>query len=274
MSHTVPRSAPEKTPPGQVQSIARAFNVLESVAGAQAPIGLTEIAEQSGLPTGTVYRLARTLVELGYLRKDGKSKYTIGSRVLMLAHASGEAVVSISRPYLEDLATASGETVALGTLQNDSIVYLAQAAGRGTIRTFTEIGQLIHPHCTAIGKALLADWNVANVKALLARTGMPKYTERTITDADEFCAVLDVTKQLGYALNEGEQEEGMRCLSVAIPYEGMELGFSLSAPTPRMTDEVVEDYVERMLETAQALADDLYAHTSRRGAGHLLEDNH
>lgn len=263
MSPTVPRSAPETTPSGQVQSIARAFTVLESVADAQTPIGTTEIADRSGLPTGTVYRMARTLVALGYLRKDGRSKYTIGSRVLMLARASGEAVASISRPYLDDLATASGETVALGTLQDDSIVYLAQAAGRGTIRTFTEIGQMIHPHCTAIGKALLADWNAANVKALLARTGMPKYTERTITDAEKFCAVLEVTKQRGYALNEGEQEEGMRCLSVAIPYEGMELGFSLSAPTPRMTDEIIEAHLERMLETAQALADDLYTHTSR-----------
>lgn len=263
MSHTVPAPVKRRAPSGQVQSIARAFTVLESVAKSGTPVGTTEIAEQSGLPTGTVYRVARTLMELGYLRKDAKSKYTMGSRILTLSRASSDAVTALSRPYLADLAGASGETVALGTLQEDSIVYLAQAAGRGTIRTFTEIGQMIPPHCTAIGKSLLAGWNTADVKALLVRTGMPKYTERTITDADEFCAMLETTKQRGYALNEGEQEEGMRCLSVAVPYEDMKLGFSLSAPTPRMTEDVIKVHAERMLKTAQALADELYAYTAR-----------
>lgn len=259
------KAASEKDPAshGQVQSIARAFTVLETVARAEAAIGVTEIAAQTGLPTGTVYRMASTLVDLGYLIKNQRSKYSIGSRVLLLAKANDDALASLARGYLDELAARFGETVAIGTLQDDAIMYLAQAAGARTLRMFTSIGERIHPHCTAIGKALMADWSEPKVRALLQRTGMPAYSPHTITDPDDFLTVLAATKARGYALNEGEQEEGMRCISVVIPYSGRPLAFSLSAPAPRLTDRIIADYLPHLVDRADALATDLYEHTAR-----------
>ncbi len=262
MATTAAEKSSTSVPPGQVQSIARAFTVLETVARAEHPVGVTEISEASGVPTGTVYRMARTLTELGYLRKDGRSKYTIGGRVLVLTKASTDYVAALARPHLDELAALFGETVALGTLQDDAIMYLAQAAGRRTIRMFTSLGERIHPHCTAIGKALLADREDAEVQALLRRTGMPRYTDQTITDEQHFLDVLGATRERGYALNEGEQEEGMRCIAIRLPYAAKPLGFSLSAPTARMSDATIAGYLPHLKQKAEQLTDELYEYTS------------
>lgn len=250
--------------PGNVQSIARAFTVLETVASADRAIGVTEIGQSAGIPAGTVYRMASTLTDLGYLNKDPRSKYSIGGRVMLLTRASDSALVSLATPYLNELAEQFEETVAMGTLQSDAIVYLAQAAGRRTIRAFTAIGERISPHCQAIGKLLLSDLDDDSVRSLLSRLDMRPYTANTITDPDAFITELELIRERGYALNEGEREEGMRCLSVPIPFDGIQLGYSLSAPSARMSDAVVADYLPVLRKSAEALAAELHQITIAR----------
>lgn len=266
MTHSAAKANEEPEAPvtGNVQSIARAFTVLETVARSERSVGVTDIGEFSSIPAGTVYRIASTLTDLGYLSKDSRSKYSIGGRVMLLTRASDNALVSLATPYLNELAAQFEETVALGTLQGDAIVYLAQAAGRRTIRAFTAIGERISPHCQAIGKLLLSAWEDHEVRDLLSRLELRAYTTNTITDAEAFLQELQLIRGRGYALNEGEREVGMRCVSVRIPFEGLQLGYSLSAPSARMTDAVIADYLPVLRESAEALAAELHQITLPR----------
>lgn len=107
------------------------------------------------------------------------------------------------------------------------------------MRMFAEVGRRTHPHATAVGKAMLADASAEEVRSLLARTGMPRYTDRTLLTPDVFLAELDTARTLGYATDQGEQELGVRCVAVAVPDAPRPMAISMSGPTTRVTEEVV-----------------------------------
>ena len=108
------------------------------------------------------------------------------------------------------------------------------------MRMFTEVGRRVLPHCTAVGKAILADLPPGEVRDLLQRTGMPRHTEHTITDPDVFAEQLRWSADHGYAIDDGEQELGVRCVAVAVPGVRTHLALSVSGPAGRMTPEPVE----------------------------------
>jgi IclR family acetate operon transcriptional repressor len=108
-----------------------------------------------------------------------------------------------------------------------------------------------------VGKALLSVEPVEQVRALLARTGMPRHTPHTIVDLDQLLEQLQRTARDGYALDEGEQEVGVRCLAVPVPAPDVHLAVSVSGPAPRMTEELLQRAVPLLRRTATALARDL-----------------
>ncbi|MFE7560043.1 IclR family transcriptional regulator [Kitasatospora sp. NPDC057500] len=242
---------------GAVQSLRRAFTVLEAVVDSDDPIGVSELARRSDLPVGTVHRLAQTLHELGYVRKDGHSKYLPGPRLLKLAKNNQKAIAVVAQPYLDQLAKRYGESVAVGTLSGDYVVYLAKTPGSRSIRIYTSLDEPVYPHSSAIGKMLLSGLPDERVRTVLDHTRMPRFTDSTHTDPDGLLAELAAVRERGFAVNEGEQEAGMRCVSVAIPLKGEHLGFSLSAPTLRMSDAVLAETVTGLKRAAVALAAEL-----------------
>ncbi len=240
-----------------VQSIVRAFRLLEIFAANQGVMGLSQVAAQSGLPLPTIHRVVRTLVDLGYLRQEPSRQYALGPRLLLLADSTSTVLTSVALPHLRGLVDELGETTNLAMLEGDEIAYVAQAPGRHSMRMFTEVGRRVSPHCTAVGKALLAEQPEAAVRALLARLDLVRHTDRTIVDADCYLAELGVTRERGYALDEGEQEVGVRCVAVVVPHPGLRLAISVSGPAPRMSDDLVERAVPLLHETARGLAGDL-----------------
>ena len=242
---------------GGVQSIARAFAVLELIAAHGGAMGLSRLAIDSGLPLPTLHRLARTLVDLGYLRQEPSRRYALGPRLLLLAESSSTMLNSLALPHLRHLVDELGETANLAMLDGDQVAYVAQAPGRHSMRMFTEVGRRVHPHCTAVGKALLASSSDEDVRALLGRTGLPRHTPHTVTDPDVFLQVLQGVRESGYALDEGEQEVGVRCVAVALPDTAIRLAVSVSGPAPRMTDELVAHAVPILRETTGRLAAEL-----------------
>jgi IclR family acetate operon transcriptional repressor len=118
------------------------------------------------------------------------------------------------------------------------------------MRMFTEVGRRTWPHATAVGKAILAGFPDDEVVALLERTGMPRYTSTTLGTPEEFLAAMEQVRDLGYALDEGEQEVGVRCVAVAVPDAPQPMAISMSGPTSRMTDDVVEEGAEVLTATA------------------------
>ena len=125
------------------------------------------------------------------------------------------------------------------------------------MRMFTEVGRRVLPHCTAVGKALLASAPDADVRAVLGRTGLPRHTPHTLTDPEELMAQLEVIRDRGYAMDEGEQEVGVRCVAVAVPGSRIRLAMSVSGPAPRMSDELLVHAVPVLQEAARSLGAEL-----------------
>ncbi len=240
-----------------VQSVERAFGLLETMADNGGVLGLSQLAAESGLPLPTIHRLVRTLVELGYLRQEPSRRYALGPKLIRLGESSSGLLSVWARPHLERLVDEFGESANLAQLDGDEIVYIAQVQSRHSMRMFTEVGRRVLPHCTAVGKAIMADMPDDEVHDILRRTGMPRHTENTITDPDAFSRQLRWSADHGYAVDEGEQEVGVRCVAVAVPDAPSRLAMSVSGPATRMNEQLIARAVPLMREAAKGLADDL-----------------
>ncbi len=242
-----------------VQSIGRAFHVLETLAE-HGPMSLSRLAAEAGLPLTTVHRLVGTLVGLGYLRPEsvGSAKhYVLAPRLIHLGERASRLLSRWALPHLTALVDELGETANLAMLDGDRIVYVAQVPSRHSMRMFTEVGRRVLPHATAVGKALLARLPGPEVEALLLRTGLPALTTRTLTSAEDLGAALAEIRSAGYAVDNGEQEDGVRCVAVALSEPGRSLALSISGPASRVDEGLVARAVPVLTVAAAALAADL-----------------
>ncbi|MER7115986.1 IclR family transcriptional regulator [Saccharomonospora azurea] len=245
---------------GGVQSLQRAFELLERLADTGGEASLSELAASSGLPMPTIHRLIRTLVTLGYVRQNTNRRYALGARLIRLGEHASLQFGTWARPLLAELVDEVGETANLAVLERDEVVYVAQVASRRhSMRMFTEVGRRLLPHGTGVGKAMLATLPPDDVRALLARTGMPSYTDHTHTDVDTFVAHLEHIAEQGYALDESEQELGVRCIAVAVPDTPVPAAVSVSGPEGRLTDTMVRDIAPAVQRIAKRLSEQLTA---------------
>ena len=243
---------------GGVQSLDRAFIILERMADAGGMIGLSQLAEEADLPLATIHRLVRTLVDLGYVRQEQSRQYSLGPRLMRLADASAKRIATWANPAMTEAVARLGESVNLAVLEGDEIVYVAQVQpSHNFMRMFTEVGRRTFPHSTAVGKAILAHRPDEEVVAMLQRTGMSRYTAQTLTEPAAFLASLAETRERGYALDEGEQEIGVRCVAVVVPEAPQPMALSMSGPLTRMSDDVVAGAVPVLQAAAVGIAAEL-----------------
>ncbi|TWV44584.1 IclR family transcriptional regulator [Streptomyces misionensis] len=243
---------------GGVQSLERAFDLLERMADAGGEVGLSELSATSGLPLPTIHRLMRTLVACGYVRQQPNRRYALGPRLIRLGESASRLLGTWARPYLARLVEETGETANMALLDGDEVVYVAQVPSKHSMRMFTEVGRRVLPHSTGVGKALLSEVPDDEVRALLTRTGMPAATDKTITTPDEYLTALAEVRRQGYAVDDNEQEIGVRCLAVCVPESPTAAAISISGPAGRVTDAATEKIVPVLrqvaLELSQALA--------------------
>ena len=242
------------TPSGGVQSLERAFDVLELMAAAGGEIAVSRLAAESGLPVPTIHRIVRTLVANGYVLQMPSRRYTLGPRLIGLGASAAQTVEAWASPHLRALAEAAGETANLAMLDVDQVVYVAQASStRHTVRMFTEVGRRVHAHSTGVGKVLLAQLPDDEVREVVVTAGMPATTEHTITDVDQFLAEMGRVREQGYAVDDGEQELGVRCVAVAVPGV-LSSAVSVSGPASRVTAEAVPALAVLLHGAADSLA--------------------
>lgn len=251
-------STPDVRSRGGVQSLDRAFAILEAMADAGGVIGLSRLSTDSGLPLATIHRLVRTLVDLGYVRQEPSRQYSLGPRLMRLADSSTKRLGTLAHPYMSRVVDALGESVNLAVLDGEEIVYVAQVQpSQNFMRMFTEVGRRAKPHTTAVGKAMLAAEADQDVLDLLKRTGMVRRTQHTITDPDEFLADLQRVRDQGFAVDDGEQELGVRCVAVAVPDAPRAMALSMSGPLTRMSDDVVAKAAPILHEAAEQISAEL-----------------
>ncbi|MFF0865424.1 IclR family transcriptional regulator [Nonomuraea sp. NPDC003560] len=218
-----------------MQSVERALDVLEALAEHGGEAGLSEIAARTGLPYGTIHRLLQTLLARGYVRQESDRRYALGGGLVRLGGIAESMVGGWAQPYLTRMVELSGETANLAVLEGDFVVYVAQVPSPRRLRMFAEVGRRVLPHSTAVGKALLAGRAAAEAMAVFERTGMPRRTPNTITDAAGMLAELARVKECGYATDLGEEELGVHCLAVPVrDGERVVAAMSVSGPAERI----------------------------------------
>jgi IclR family acetate operon transcriptional repressor len=200
---------------GAASSLDKTLSVLEALVEHDR---LADIAARAGLPKSTVHRILRGLVERGFARSDGTGTYLPGPRILSLA---GQALAryDFSRhagPVLHSLQARTGHTVHFAIHSGDEAIYVEKIEGQRPYRMASRIGMHLRLHCTAIGKAILAHLPEEDVRRIVGRTGLERRTEHTITSLRDLWPELRRVRERGWALDDEENEEGIRCVAAPV----------------------------------------------------------
>lgn len=238
-----------------VQSVNRAFDVLEALAANGTNLQLSEIAAHTGLAAPTAHRLLKTLLSRGYVQQDGAGRYGLGPSLITLGQRATPQLAKVAQSVLASLEQISEETANLAVLDGDLVAYIAQVPSRHRMRMFTEVGRRVLPHAAGVGKAILATLPEQEVCDLIARTGLPGYTPSTLTSESRLLADLREARRRGFAVDDGEQEVGVRCIAVALPGVSPPAAVSISGPSARVTDAKSAQLVEALQHAAVRLAE-------------------
>lgn len=244
---------------GAVQSVERAFEVLEVMARKGGELSLAEISAETGRPAPSIHRLVRTLVMLGYVRQGESRRYALAAGLMRLGDSAAKQFGTVANPILAALVDQIGESANMAVVEGSHARYVAHVAGRHSMRMFTEAGRIVPLHSTGVGKALLVQLPDDEARHALALGGMPPMTDHTITDPAAMLQELAAARALGYVTDVGEQEVGVSCVAVAVPGTPVLTAISFSGPTPRMTPDVVRRAAQALQAAAGTLADRITA---------------
>ena len=248
---------PEARSAGGVQSVERVFGLLDIITAAGGEISLSELASRAQLPLPTIHRLLRTLIPLGYVRQLPNRSYALGPGLIRLGNAAGLALGTYAQPVLQGLVDQLGESANMAVLDGRMVVYVGQAQSSHSMRMFTEVGRRAHLHDTGVGKAILATLPEEQVLSIVGSLGMPTPTEKSLGAPEELLTDLERIRERGYAVDDEEQEIGVRCFSVALPDTATPTAISVSGPTSRVDWEFGERAVPLLREAAVQLSGQL-----------------
>ncbi|MGB3317364.1 MAG: HTH-type transcriptional regulator BhcR [Albidovulum sp.] len=235
-----PKSFHDKTAENTIQSLDRALMILTAVSEAGG-LTLSELAARTGQSAPTVYRVMTTfqthsfaeMEEPGQLWHVGGGAFRVGSAFLRRTK-----VVERSRQVMDRLMRATGETANLGVEMRDQVLFLSQVETHETIRAFFPPGTLGPMHVSGIGKALLAWYPEDRITAIAAK-GLPCFTACSLGEVGALRTDLVATRARGYALDDEERAEGMRCVAAPVFNAHGEpvAGISVSGPAFRLTQD-------------------------------------
>ena len=223
---------------------------------------IDDIAQMVNLPKSTAYRLVRALQERGFLEKSGTSNYQLGitfMRLSAVAVSSNRDIRLMALPSMKRIADTAKESVSLMRLMNHQVVCVESIEGQYSLRVSMQQGRIQPLHAGASSRVLLAylpeeDWGKYLTFPL------DRYTHTTITDFEMLCENLQMVRQVGYAISDGEVDTGAKAIAVPLMKNRDEViaALSIEAPATRMTDEVVSGYLELLKREAALIHQEHY----------------
>lgn len=254
-----------------VQSLHRAFDILEAIGNSATPASLKEITEATGLPKSTVYRLISNLETRDYVRCDNNGKYRLGFQLLMMSQwaETDFEIKRVARNYLESLNLFTKETVHLAILGKNRVLYVDTVDSPHALRMVAKIGTTNSVHCTALGKALLLKHSDEDISRILEEQGMDKRTEYTLCTPADYLREMAVVRRDGYALDNRESEMDSRCVGVPIFDNAGRIvaSISISGLATRFSyDFIVNEVVSKLLDSTARISRTLgYTGNGRNG---------
>jgi DNA-binding IclR family transcriptional regulator len=243
-----------------VQSAERIFGILEALAET-GPIGIMDLSTRLELHKSTVHRLLMSLTCMGYVEQSDSGKYALTFKIVQLSEKviSRSDIVFIVHPLIAELANECRETVHFVQRRGTEVFYLDKVASynpqESAIRMASQVGLTRPMYCSAVGKAILAEMKDEEVENIWNNSIIEKKTEHTITTLLELMKEIKEIRRNGYALDNEENELGVRCIAVCVrDLQGLpNNAFSISAPTVRMTEDRVKQLAVVIVRTKEAI---------------------
>jgi IclR family KDG regulon transcriptional repressor len=250
-----------------IQSLGRAFAILEEVARHRDGIGLADLSKRVGLHNSTTFHLVKTMVSLGYIRQERDTKrYRVGRPLFALAASSLDEIemVNLATPVLEDLSRETGESAHFAVRMGDAVVVIARTSGPGAFQLTDRVGVVRPAHCTALGKIILASLRPDQLDRFLQRVELKPSTEKSITDIAVLLREIEEIRESGIAFDDGEFNLEVRCVAVPVKdFTGQVTGtLGISGPVWRLSIQALQSRAKIL----QAAADRLSGEFGAEGA--------
>lgn len=246
-----------------VQSLERGLAVIRAFDADRSALTLSDVARATGLTRAAARRFLLTLVDLGYVRTDGRL-FSLTPRVLELGYSylSGQTLPQLAQPHLERLSRTVHESTSVSVLDGTDIVYVARVPTARIMSVAITVGTRFPAYATSMGRVLLAGLPTAQLDTYLAAVRPEPLTSRTIRDADALRAELDTVRRQGWALVDQELEDGLRAVAAPITDRsgGLVAAVNVSLHAARSSAESIRrDTLPALLDTATAISADLRA---------------
>lgn len=249
-----------------VQSLERAFAILEAISASDQPLGLAELSRATGLHTSTAFHLLKTLIVLGYVRQDDAKRYRIGPSLFMQAAGAFNEIelVNLATPHLQRLVDQTGETAHLAVRADSGIAVIAKIDARSSIRTSERVGIIRPSHCTAIGKVLLGALPEKELESYLRTGPFEAFTPKTITRPAALREEIRRVAASGIGRDDAEFSAEVRCMAAPVHsyLQQTVAALGISGPVWRVTPKDVA----RLSAAVTAAAADLSRDLGYKGA--------
>ena len=238
-----------------IQVIERMMKLLDVLSFHHDPVSLKQLALETGLHPSTAHRILAAMSVSGFVERGEPGSYQLGIRLLELGNLvkSRINIRDAALPLMQRLHRELGESVNLGVRQGDEIVYVERtSSGRSSVRVVHLVGARAPLHVTAVGKLFLLEDGSSRTRDYARRTGLPGFTQASLTTLTALEKELDKVRRHGVAFDNEEIEQGLRCIAAPVRDDSGELvaGLSVSAPADRHNP----DWATRIRLTADEIS--------------------
>jgi DNA-binding IclR family transcriptional regulator len=252
----------------KVQALDRAFAVLDLLSESDTALGLAQVASSLQLHKSTAHRFLMVLERHRMVERTSAGKFRLGLRLFDLGNRAIEQydLRDRAQPHLRRLVNETEETAHLCILEAARVIYIDKIEPARSVRMITRIGASNPVHCTSVGKAILAFLPEDRVADVIKRTRFERFTHRTIATPEAFRAEIEKTRRRGYAVDDEELEEGLRCIAVPLLDAQRQpvAAVSVSGPSFRVTAQKLPAIANQLLQCVRGISVDMgYIPTGR-----------
>lgn len=238
-----------------IRCVSNAMDILEAFTGDDAELGVTELGKRLSLHKNNVFRLLATLELRGYIEQNRISEnYRLGLKPLELGKAFQRhcGLTSQSKEILKGLVAACNETASIGILRGGKVIYIDVEETTKSVRVVSRLGAVLPAYCTSIGKVLLSFKSDEELASFFQDISLKPYTGKTVTDKEALLRQFDQIRRQGYALDDEEFEESVKCIAVPIRdyTRNVVAGLSISGPAHRLTESRIRDELVSLIMNA------------------------